>query len=90
MIRVKVEWATSELECDKLRHEIKSYREREQKLEEEKYEESLKLSILEKQTEINNKIKEAKKMKPQMQKLKRMFSITKDSRKGKKVADCGT
>lgn len=66
MIQAKVEWASCELECDKLRFEIQKYREREQKLESEKYEESLKLSILEKQTEITEKIKQNKKIKPRL------------------------
>lgn len=48
LIQAKVEWATCELECDRLRFEIQRYREREHKLESEKYEETLKLSILEK------------------------------------------
>ena len=69
---------------------MKQYRDREQKLESEKYEESLKLSILEKQTEINKKINRSKQLKPRMRNLGRMFSITKDNRRGKKVADCGT
>ena len=53
MIKAKVEWATLELECDRLKHELQIYIEREEKLEQEKYEEHLKLSILEKKSEID-------------------------------------
>lgn len=58
MIKARVEWATLELECDRLRHELQIRMDRENKLSAEKFEESLKLSILEKQTEINDKIKQ--------------------------------
>lgn len=57
MIRAKVEWATLELECDRLKHELQGHLEREELLAAEKYEESLKLSILEKKSEIDGKIK---------------------------------
>jgi len=58
LVQAKVEWATLELECDRLRHELFEYQERERKLAAEKYEETLKLSILTKQTEIEGRIKQ--------------------------------
>lgn len=49
LVTAKVQWATQELECDKLRHSLQIHQEREEKLAAEKFEETLKLSILEKQ-----------------------------------------
>ena len=57
MIKARVEWATLELECDRLQHELKFLRDREEALERAKYEESLKRSILEKETEIAERIR---------------------------------
>ena len=57
MIKARLEWATLELECDRLQHELKAMREREEALERAKYEESLKRSILEKETEIAERIR---------------------------------
>jgi transcription termination factor NusB len=47
---------------DKLRHELMLYEEREQKLAAEKFESSLKLSILEKKHEIDQMIKKKNKI----------------------------
>lgn len=52
LIKAKVAWATQELEVDKLRHELMLYEERQKQLTAEKFESSLKLSILEKKQEI--------------------------------------
>lgn len=60
------------------------------KLESEKYEESLKLSILEKQTEITEKIKQSKKIKPRLQRLGSIIQMTKGTKKEKNMRDMGT
>ena len=60
------------------------------KLECEKYEECLKLSILEKQTEITEKIKQNKKIKPRLQRLGSIIQISKGNKKEKKMRDMGT
>ena len=57
LISAKVQWATSELECDKLRQALHTHQVREEKLAAEKFESSLKLSILEKQHQIDAQIK---------------------------------
>lgn len=57
MIKAKIGWATLELECDRLQHELKMMQDREEALEQAKYEESLKRSILEKETEIAERIR---------------------------------
>lgn len=92
LIQAKVEWATFELECDRLRHELLEYRQRERKLAAEKYEETLKLSILTKQTEIEERIKQKEKDKvPNIKKLRGLFSFANPSKyESKKSKDQGT
>lgn len=86
MIKAKVEWATVELECDRLRHELQAHQEREEQLAAEKYEESLKLSILEKRSEIDDKIKNRQKT-PSIKKIAgKMFTFK--PKKGKDMG-CG-
>ena len=79
LVTAKVQWATLELECDRLRHDLRMHEDRERALAAEKYEESLKLSILEKQNEITEKIRARKQeraqLKPQIKKLGRLFSF---------------
>ena len=85
MIAAKVEWATVELECDRLRHELQVHIDREEQLAEEKYVESLKLSILEKRSEIDGKIKQKHQLKaPSIKKLAGKFLF-----KSKKAKDMG-
>jgi len=73
-----VQWATLELEVDKLRLEMGSHLRREEELEAQKFEESLKVSILEKRSEIDRKIKQRhdqkKHLGPKIKKLGRLFS----------------
>ena len=54
-------------------------------MEQEKYEESLKLSILEKQNEISQKIKEKKQIRPKIHKISQsIFKISKVGNKKSK------
>lgn len=75
LIQAKVEWASHELEIDRLKNELLVHEHREKKLNEEKFEEQLKLSILEKRTVIEQKIKENKQLKPQIKKLTKFFNF---------------
>jgi hypothetical protein len=86
LIKAKVEWATVELECDRLRHELQLHEELEEQLAAEKYEQTLKLSILEKRSEINDKIKLRQQIKtPSIKKFAGVFFKPK---KGKDMG-CG-